>query len=155
MESSGLDPWRGLSAADAAAPAPVGVAAPGPSNLIPSCGFHDLSLGKLVPGEVCLADPGFGGVGGRGAAGLDFWGGGGGGLFGLPSLAYVLSDRNATASPDARVGRNAWDDTAGGLVARRAARGSIVCSSPHANKVDYFPFPIQIASAITEWWLRW
>lgn len=77
-------------------PAPDTVAAAGPPSLIPSFGFHVWSLGKLVPGDVCLPCPVApwnccGGGGGRRGDVLEAEDGGGGcGGFG-GFEAYVRS----------------------------------------------------------------
>lgn len=89
--------------ADLAAPA----AAAGPPNLIASFGFHVLSFGIAVPGDVCLAAPVVEGDGDLFDLGMNCV------ALGLPAFAYPL---------DATV-RWFW---AGALYALAAARLSIM-----------------------------
>lgn len=123
-----------LAAAAAAAPptlaweAELGVVAAGPSNLIPSFGFHVSSLGKLVPGDVCRAEPDEAEGGGRTDRGVgrDDDGGGGGFRGRFEFEAYVRTG-NATAYMLCRRCRCVGMMEVS-LLARGAARRSIMAS---------------------------
>lgn len=141
--STGLVPSTGVAAlfcvvvdfcvfapltAPIAAPAPATVPAPGAaSNLMPSCGFHVLSFGKLVPGDVCLAGPVALGGGGARLGFAPTSGGGGGARGGFEANDCMRRDVLANMG-------DAWRmyelvERGEGRIALRAARGSIVLAS--------------------------
>ena len=117
---SNFDPASGVATL---APAPETVPAAGPPILMPSCGFHVWSFGKLVPGDVCRAD--FAVVGkGLGGGGFGFVdaGGGGGGRGGFEANGRILREVLAITGDAYR----RCEGVKAGRTALRATWGSMV-----------------------------